>query len=251
MATRDGNAGDLERSIAVLWGEHAPRRRGPKGTLTAQKIIHAAIRLADTEGLGAVSMQRVAGELGFTTMSLYNHIPSKELLLEAMMDVAAGEPPDLAQDTDWREGVLAWARALWASFEAHPWTLRIPVGNAPRGPHQLAWFDRLLTRFLQAGLSPQQARAAGLYVLTSVRGLAEVSLDLTSHDPGGQAEAELAHLLSQVADPARFPGLAQVFTANPAASRDDTGNADALNETLAFGLARLLDGIEAWTARRA
>ncbi|MBB4932264.1 AcrR family transcriptional regulator [Lipingzhangella halophila] len=251
MATRNDKPDDPARSIAVLWGEDAPRRRGPKGNLTVDRIAHGAIRLADRDGLAALSMQRVAAELGFTTMSIYNHIPSKDLLLEVMMDAAAGEPPDLAQAGDWREAVLRWTRELWASFAAHPWVLRIPVERGPRGPHQLAWFDRLLTQLLRAGLPPKEARSAGLYVLSSVRGMAQTALDLTAADPEGRADDELARLLADVADPERFPALAAVFAEEHPLPRagTETEPEGELHEALAFGLHRLLDGLEGWVAR--
>lgn len=243
MTTRNDTPGELPRSIAVLWGEHAPRRRGPRGNLSVDRIARAAIRLADREGLAAVSMQRVAAELGFTTMSIYNHIPGKELLLEVMMDVAAGDPPDLDPSAGWREAVLEWARRLWASFAAHPWVLRIPVGHSPRGPHQLAWFDRLLTQVLNAGVPPAQARSASLYVLTSVRGMAQVALDLDVTDPAGQAEYDPMRMLDGVVSAERFPGLAAVFSeAPPPAATPPSG--DVLHEALDYGLRRLLDGIE-------
>lgn len=245
MATRSSKADDPARAIEVLWGAQAPPRRGPKRTLTAEKIAHAAIQVADREGLPALSMQRVAAELGFTTMSIYNHIPSKDLLLEVMMDVAAGDPPDLTEIDDWRAAVRQWARDLWTSFEARPWVLRIPVEKSPRGPHQLAWFDGLLTQLLRGGLPPNEARGAALYILSSVRGTAQTALALTDEDPASQADSEVGRLMSEVLDPDRFPGLAMVM--GPSDSGPDP--TDTLQGALGFGLDRLLDGIEAWVAR--
>ena len=72
---------DLPRVLQLLWGLDAPGRRGPKPALSLHQIGAAAVRIADAEGLGAVSMSRVAGELGYTTMSLYRYVESKDDLL--------------------------------------------------------------------------------------------------------------------------------------------------------------------------
>jgi AcrR family transcriptional regulator len=253
MATRKSRSGDLERSLALLWGEQAPGQRGPKARLNVEKIAHAAIRVADADGLEALSMQRVAAELGYTTMSIYNHIPSKDLLLEVMADVAAGEPPALDDTEDWRRAVLRWASELGDAFQAHPWVLRIPLDHAPMGPNQLAWLDRLLRHLLAAGLPEGEAMAASLHLVSAVRGMAQVNIDLTrvqaSENDSEQTDIELGRLLAKVVDPRRFPALAAV---NESRSRSDpeyaTSAATALSR-LRFGLDRFLDGIETWVAR--
>jgi AcrR family transcriptional regulator len=90
----DQSAGDeLTRTLDLLWGTVQPPTRGPKPALTLAHIVHTAVDVADADGLAAVSMRRVAEELGFTTMSLYRYVPSKEHLLELMIDAAAALPP--------------------------------------------------------------------------------------------------------------------------------------------------------------
>jgi AcrR family transcriptional regulator len=256
MATRNSRSEDLERSVALLWGEQTPGRRGPKARLSVETIARAAIRVADADGLEALSMQRVAAELGYTTMSIYNHVPSKDLLLEVMVDVAAGQPPALDDTEHWRRAVLRWASELWVGFHAHPWMLRIPLDHEPMGPNQLAWHDRLLRHLLAAGLPGNEALAASLHLTSAVRGLALLNADLT----GGQAtenaveqtDIEVGRLLAKVIDPQRFPALA---TVNESRSRPGaegtTGAATELPTRLRFGLDRFLDGIESWVAQRA
>ena len=83
----------LPPRLQLLWGLQERPRRGPKPGLSLERIVDAAIGLADAGGLAAVSMARVAAELGFTTMSLYRYVPTKDDLLELMVDAASGLPP--------------------------------------------------------------------------------------------------------------------------------------------------------------
>ena len=93
-------------------------RRSPRGDV----IVATAITIADSEGLDAVSMRRLAVELDTAAMSLYGHVADKEQLLLRMLDVAMGEwrAPERA-DADWRDCLEAAARGLWQQFRRHPW----------------------------------------------------------------------------------------------------------------------------------
>src|ERR671915_993295 len=98
--------GDPARSMALLWGIQKPPTRGPKPGLQVERIVEAAIRVADAEGLAALSMRRVAGELGVGTMSLYTYVPGKAELLDVMLDTVLAEQarPDEAAG-GWRAGL--------------------------------------------------------------------------------------------------------------------------------------------------
>src|SRR2546430_14236769 len=86
-----------------LWDLRDEQGKKPRVALTLPGIVKAAIYVADTDGIDAVSMQRIAGDLGFTKMSLYRHVPGKAELLSLMIDTAVGEPPDLSSvPRDWR-----------------------------------------------------------------------------------------------------------------------------------------------------
>ena len=84
--------------------------------LSVEKVVAAAIALADEEGLAAVTMARVAERVGFTTMSLYRHVASKEELVRLMLDSVLGLPPEFPM-LDWRAGLEGWARALLALLD--------------------------------------------------------------------------------------------------------------------------------------
>src|SRR4051794_38116894 len=139
----------LPRAVALSWGVAERPQRGPKRELSIERIVDTAIELADAEGLGAVSMSRIAGELGFTTMSLYRYVTSKDDVLALMQDAvcAVPIPPDdtlvgagaaaaagagagpASAEHDWREGLRRWSMATIDVMRAHPWFPDIPISG--------------------------------------------------------------------------------------------------------------------------
>src|SRR5712691_3973914 len=115
MTTEYSGRGDPVRSLELLWGTRERPSRGPKPGLTLEKIVRAAIEVADAEGLAALSMRRVADQLGFTTMALYRHVPGKADLLDVMLDTVAGERTPLDDVAGgWRAKLESAARQDWA-----------------------------------------------------------------------------------------------------------------------------------------
>src|SRR5688500_13948513 len=106
--------------VELLWGHRGQPTRGPRPALTLASIADAAIKVADEEGLDAVSMQRVAGALDVTKMALYRYVSSKAELLAVMTEIAVGEPPVLTAG-DWRGRLAEWAGLLRATWREHPW----------------------------------------------------------------------------------------------------------------------------------
>ena len=90
MPTEYSGSGDPQRTIDLLWGVQR-RRRGPKPSLSGEQVVTTATRIADRDGLGGLSMRRLADELGITAMSLYGYVPSKAELLDVMADRAYAE----------------------------------------------------------------------------------------------------------------------------------------------------------------
>ena len=88
----DQRGAALPGSVAAAWGVRERSHKGPKPALSLGRIVDAAVRVADAEGLDAVSMGRVAAELGAAPMSLYRHVSAKEELLTLMVDAARGRP---------------------------------------------------------------------------------------------------------------------------------------------------------------
>jgi AcrR family transcriptional regulator len=239
---------DLPDNVALLWGRRATARRGPKPALTVDEITRAAIELADAEGLGAVSMARVASQLGNATMALYRHVRSKDELIMLMADAALTDPPDLPADEDWRADLMHWARAVLAAIRQHPWYARVPLSGPPIGPRNLAWFDRALGALANTGLDEGEKVVIVLGLLTIVHGEVRISTDLSTgfaEDPA--AFGQYGKTLATLVDPGRFPALhkviaAGVFTAEGGSEPDDT--------SFEFALTRYLDGVAAYLDRR-
>src|SRR3954447_20148804 len=110
LCTVDAVRREGKMTADFFWAPRPRPTRGPKPALTLDQITDAAIAIADAEGLAAVSMQRVAADLGFTKMSLYRYLPGKNELVAAMIERALQTPP--AVTGPWREALTAWATAL-------------------------------------------------------------------------------------------------------------------------------------------
>lgn len=234
--------------IDVSWRTRERARRGPRPALSVDKIVEAAIVIADDEGIDAVSMQRVATGLGFTTMSLYRYLSGKDQLVEAMLDAAVGEPPELDPGAPWDVRVERWVNALWASYRRHPWMLQVPLTGPPLGPNELAWFDAALRSFDGSGLADGEAMAMSLFLGGAVRGLAGVTADFAQALESSGEQVTYSGALRALLDEERHPALCRL-TADGAfdtvESDEDSGDA-----TLEFGVRQLLAGLRAHVAAR-
>lgn len=225
-------------------------KRGRKPAIDAAGITRAAIAVADAEGLGAVSMARVAQELGNATMALYRHVKSKDELLALMSDAAMDEPPPLPEG-DWRERVAFWARAVLAAVRKRPWFLQIPVSGPPTGPTNLAWFDCALSALDGTPLAAAEKVGVVMGLITFVHGEARLSLTLAqgfANDPA-MFSAEYGKALRALVDPRRMPALAEVVEAG-VFDLDNAYDADEVAAEFDFGLQLFLDGVAAHIGRR-
>ncbi|MFI6999284.1 TetR/AcrR family transcriptional regulator [Nocardia sp. NPDC050175] len=232
----DSGTSATAKSFALMWGLAEPGTRGPKRGLSLDQVIDAAIEVADAEGVTALSMSRVAKQLGFTAMSLYRYVDSKDTLLTLVSDRAIGLPPELPADVGWRAGIEAWAWGVAGSMRRHPWYLDLPLGAPPMGPCNMAWLDAGLALFAETAVPEPVKLQLVLNVSLYVIGRMRVAKEMAD---GGETD-EYPALLSQVLDPQRFPALTRALSAQ-AFDDDDVDWDDA---DLRFGLDRLLDGYE-------
>ena len=133
----------LPAGLDLLWGRRGAGKRGPRPGLSADAIVDAAIRLADAEGLEGVSMARVAAELGFTTMSLYRYVASKEELLQLMWNGSASGVESLVLEGDgWRARLRMWAIVQRDMIDRHPWITQMPMAAPPMAPNSMIFVER-------------------------------------------------------------------------------------------------------------
>ena len=129
------DAPDLPPRLALAWGVAERPERAPKRELSIERIVDAAIELADADGLGAVSMAKVAQSLGFTTMSLYRYVTSKDDLLLLMQEAALDvEYPPAHEPADWRAELREASREQW--YEGWRTSRLKHRGDVGGGPHR-------------------------------------------------------------------------------------------------------------------
>ncbi|OBF88822.1 TetR family transcriptional regulator [Mycobacterium sp. 852002-51152_SCH6134967] len=222
----------LPRALKLLW--HEPSEPARSTGLSRERIVRAAVELADADGLDALSMARLAERLGCGTMSLYRHVANKDELVIFMSADAVGRPPSGAA-ADWAEALTNWADGLWDVYHRHPWVLQAVSAGPPADPGQVAWLDAGLAALADTGLTEREKFAAVMAVLHFVRGAAAVDIEAGRTDwPGYPA------LLRSLLDPEKFPALAAALHEGVFDPTDDETSADFRS-----GLGQLLDGIAA------
>jgi AcrR family transcriptional regulator len=237
MADEQAAGAGLSRAMRELWGLADARRRGPKPAMSVREIAAAGVALADAEGLDAVTMAAVAKRLGFTTMSLYRYVESRQDLLLAMVDEALGPPPEPHRRRGWRAQVEDWAHAEAARMFLHPWVLDVRLGSPPIGPHVLAWMETGFAAVARSGLDPARASES----LLIVDGYVRSSVQLVQQYAAPDATESWVAQLRTVLDPDRFPTAYSVLVSG--AFEDGSTEGDP-SPQFEFGLKLLLDGIE-------
>lgn len=252
VATEYSASGDPKRSMELLWGTPERVRRGPKPRLSVQRIVQAAIGIADREGLAALSMRRVADEVGVTAMSLYTYLPSKAELVDVMIDTVMSELPRVdVPDGGWRAKLEQVARENRDTYLRHPWLLQVATGRPVLGPNLIAKYDHELRAVEGIGATDIEmdllVTLIADYVHGAVRGQIEASqAEQRTGMTDDQWWAEWGPLLEEVFDGESHPVAARV---GAAAGAEYQAPADPAR-SFEFGLARVLDGIEAFIASR-
>ena len=217
-----------------------PRRLAVEGGLTTDRIVAAAVAIADAEGLEALSMRRVAAELDAATMSLYRHVPDKDGLLHLMMDQVFAAVSFSAADTalPWRSRLELAAHLLWDMFRAHPWlasalsvTRPQPVANA------LPFGEWMLSTLVAEGLDVPTVFTSYLTLFNYIRGTAlNLEMEAAAEAATGQDAEAWMHQ--------QEPQFMELVAAYPTFLRLTTEGYDFdLDQLFEFGLHRLLDGI--------
>jgi AcrR family transcriptional regulator len=234
---------ELPATVAAAWGVRERSQKGPKPALSLARIVDAGVRVADTEGIDAVIMGRVAASLDTAAMSLYRHVSSKDELIKLMVDAAWGDSPGpLLPGENWRDGLSRWAWAMRAALQRHPWAAHLPISGLPIMPREIAWFEDALACLAGTGLT--EARKASVIMLLSgyVRNLAATEADIeavVAASGRGVDEwmASYPRMLGQLTDPRRFPALTAFIAAGVFETADDP------DDEFIFGLGRILDGV--------
>lgn len=212
--------------------------------LTRDRILHAAIEVADEGGIEAITMRGVASSLGVEAMSLYHHVANKEAMLDGMIEVVvgeihteAGEVPELESPDDWLPVLRGRILAARAVLLRHKWVPEVLETRTDLTPGLIAWFDQVIGVMTAGGMSYDLVHHA-MHALGS-RALGFVQ-ELFSED--GDAEDEFDEMMEQMAS--FFPNMAGMMAAIAHTDGDDQtlGWCDDQTE-FEFGLDLLLEGL--------
>ncbi|GGZ76336.1 TetR/AcrR family transcriptional regulator [Streptomyces bluensis] len=255
--TETSGGGNIKLTLKLLWGGGERPSRGPKPGLALDRIVAAAVGIADAEGLEAVSMRRLSTALDVGTMSLYRYVPGKAELLDLMLDRVQREALEADQEnlagqesatapTGWRRAVESLARGYLELYRRHPWLLRVNEARSVLGPSSLRSLEVALIPLQGMGLSDPELMSVIISVQSFAGGIARMEIDTDA----AAKETGLSHeefweqqrpYLEQAMESGQFPVLATLA--------EDTFSEDF--DHFAFGLRRFLDGLEVLVAERA
>jgi AcrR family transcriptional regulator len=245
MADRSTDDVVLPPALEILWGRRSPGTRGPKAELDVDRIVGAAVEIATADGLEAVSMARVAKALGFTTMSLYRHVATKDDLLQLMWNASARSLDDWTPEgATWRERLTSWALRQRAVIEENIWITQLPMATPPLAPSSLAWVELGLA-VLDEVDAPDYVKIRVLGLI-SQHGLIDARMAYDERRARELAaetgvETDYAVLVGELADPATYPHLTRLISAEPApGAPDDDHHAEYL-----FDIGLIIDGFQA------
>jgi AcrR family transcriptional regulator len=247
------------KALAALADQGLVRARPGVGTVVAtredpglslKRVLAVGLSIANREGLAAVSMRRIATELGVATMSLYRYVPNKEELIVQLIDAAfaAAGVPEQTSGAHLRERLEAAARLQWAVYKRFPWLASaISLSRPQLVPHGMHHTERVLSAMDGLSVGAQTRLIAALSLIGFVRGAA-VALEMelqAQQETGVSSEEHLAYQeerFSQIMATGAYPRLREVN------ARTKEGPAPAVMELgperlFEFGLAAMLDGL--------
>jgi AcrR family transcriptional regulator len=208
-------------------------------TLSPDEIAATALDLVDRAGLEALSMRRLADELGVGTMTLYGYFRSKSELLDALMDESTTDVEGLLPEgAAWRERVALLVRAMRSTLERHPALVQIRLQRTMTRPRQFRVTEQVVRALIEAGLPRDEAARAFRLLFTYVFGFVAFSPSTASDSARREIRAALAAL-----PPDEYPLLSSMGDEAAAAAGGD--------DQFDYGLELLLDGIEARAERLA
>lgn len=251
MTTEFSGRGNPRRIMELLWGKAEAGKRGPKPGHTVEHIVQAAIAFADTEGLAALSMRKIAASIGISPMSLYTYVPGKAELLDLMIDAVHLEPnrpPHVPGK--WRQSLEQIARERWALCFRHPWLVHVAMSRPVMGPGTMLDWEYTLAAVDGIGLNELEMDSVATLITSfahsTARGLIETRIADTAT---GRTEIEwwtqYEPLVEELISFEKYPVASRVGPIS-----GEAFGAGDYNHNFEFGLERMLDGIEVLVNRR-
>ncbi len=212
----------------------------PRTPLSKERVLRAAIAIADREGLGSLTMRRLARSLGVEAMSLYHYATSKDEILDACLDLVLGEIEIAADDAAWRAALRHDAISAHAVLRRHPWAAGRMMSARTASPARLRLMESILSHLRRAGFDPEQTDHAYHALDSHIIGftLWQVSMPFEAADLPAMGARFLRELPVD-----EFPAVAEHVQQHLAGVGNSGGT------EFAFGLDLILDGLERLLAR--
>jgi len=206
-----------------------------RARLSRERVLEAAIAIADAHGLAGLTMRSLARELGVQPMSLYHHVANKEEILDGLVDVVFTQIHFPADDLDWKRAMRERADSARAVFRRHPWAIGLVESRTSPGLATLQHHDAVIGNLRRAGFSVPMAAHAYALLDSYTYGFAlqEASLPFDGENVADVASAFVEQIPSDV-----FPHLAEMAAEHVMQPGYDFG------DEFGFGLELILDGLE-------
>jgi AcrR family transcriptional regulator len=211
-----------------------PVKRAP---LNREKVLQKGLELADAGGIEALSMRKLAKELGIEAMSLYNHVASKDDLIDGLIDLVFDEIEAPQPGVDWREALTRRAVSTREALRRHPWANGLMEGRARPGPSSARLHEAVLRCLREAGFSVENTARAYSIQDSFIYGFALQERALPAFE-SAEVGAEVAERVLRLVDPAELPYTYEMVGTHVAAGGYN------LTAEYAFGLTLILEGLE-------
>jgi AcrR family transcriptional regulator len=206
-----------------------------RDTLNRERVVRAAMHLADESGIESVTMRELGRRLGVEAASLYNHVTGKDDLLDGMADLVVAEIDLASGGVDWKEAMRRRAVSAREVFARHRWAAALIDSQGRSGPSSLSYADRVLGTLLHAGFSPGLAANAFLAIDSYIYGFERQRSNISPADD--EDSTEVAQEVLAAIPQGAYPSLARVAMEYAAKPYDDAAAFD-------FGLDLILDGLQ-------
>jgi AcrR family transcriptional regulator len=208
----------------------------PRAPLSRERVLHAALALADTGGIESLTMRRLGQELRVEAMSLYNHVANKDDILDGIVDLVFSEIAVPSDRADWKTAMRQRAISAREALLRHPWATSLMQSRTKPGPATLRHHDSVLGSLRKAGFAVDMAAHAFSVMDGFIYGFALQQMNLPSHT--SEEAAELAENILRELPADEYPHLAEMITEH--AMKPGYDYADEFE----FGLDLILAGLE-------
>ena len=206
--------------------------------MNKERVLQAAVTVAVRDGIEALTMRKVADELGAGAMSLYHHVPNKEQLLDGMVDIVFSEIDRPTTDVDWKTAMRTRAVSTREALVRHPWAIGLMEGRTSHGPANLSLHNAVLGCLREAGFSLEATVHAYSVLDAYIYGFALQQRDMSSENADDFAAEAQRQMHEYEAVLAEYPYLVEVVGGYVAKAGYDYAS------EFVFGLDLILDGLD-------